>query len=137
MAASATEVQEGTSSSGAAKTALEDIMSSIDEVETVAMESLSRVDDMAKNAETVNDVVQNVEDVTRDAAAASQELSASSEQVSAAATNVSQAARGQVASMQELDRLAGSLEHSAHILTEKVGKFKLNNDNTIELSRAA
>ena len=138
MGASAAEVSQGTASSGAAKAALEDIMASIEAVETVALESLDKVGDMAKNAETVSEVVQSVEDVTRDAAAAAEELSASSQQVSAAANNVSHAARGQVSEMQELDRLAGSLAESALQLLSQVEKFKCAGDsNVTELRHAA
>lgn len=138
MGSSANEVSQGTASSGAAKEALEDIMDSIDEVEAVAHESIEKVEEMSTNAETVSNVVQNVEDVTRDAAAAAEELSASSQQVSAAANNVSHAARGQVSEMQELDRLAGSLEESASRLMGQVGKFKCAVDeNVVELKRVA
>ncbi|MBS1714035.1 MAG: methyl-accepting chemotaxis protein [Armatimonadetes bacterium] len=124
MDESAREVKAGTESSGAARSSLDDILQSIGEVETIALDNRSRIDQMSSSVKTVVDTVKSVAGFTQDSAAAAQELSAISEEVSASASTVSQMIREQTNELGGLDELAKSLSREAERLEEMFEKFR-------------
>jgi len=137
MDASTSEVLRGTESSDAAKVALEAILSSIEEVETVANENLKKTEEMSANADRVTTSIHNVAGVTQEAAAAAEELSATSEEVSASAATVSNSVQDQAKAMEGLNNMAEGLSQSAKNLQSLVERFKVDDDSKPVLRRAA
>lgn len=136
MDASSLSVKEGTESSANARKALDDIMSTMEQAESIGKENQELVSSLTDYAEKVHGAFETVTNTTQDAAAAAQELSATSEEVSASATSVAHSIQQQSESIAELSLMAETLNRSSETLNNLVCQFSVSDSNIIELSAA-
>ncbi len=124
MEATTAEVTKGNAKSAEARSALAEILSSIDEVKELASVSKTTADGMQAGVNRVTQAIESVASISEETAASAQELSATSEEIAASAQEMAASVTLQNDSIQRISTLAQELGELANTLSDSVGQFK-------------
>lgn len=136
MESSASQVYEVVEHSSSARTALVDIVDTIEKLSTLIKGNEKLIRSMSDNAARVAQLVNNVAAVSQESAAGAEEIAAAGEQVAASTQEVSASTQEQSANMEEVSAMADELRDAAKKLFMVTDEFKLEAD-TIEFRKSA
>lgn len=137
MESSASQVYEVVEHSSSARTALVDIVDTIEKLSTLIKGNEKLIRSMSENSSRVASLVNNVAAVSQESAAGAEEIAAAGAQVAASTQEVSAATEEQSANMEEVSAMADELRESAKRLFEVTGQFILEADTATSRPRKA
>ncbi len=134
MDANAKEVSAGGEYTARAREALEEILTSIEGLHSLAEQNANAVGGMAQDANSVEEAINVVASVSQEASAGAEELNASMEETAASSHEIAASVQEQTAKIEEVDAMARQLNHNAEELRRLVAQFKIDGEDEAHAS---
>lgn len=136
MRKSTTDAAAGAEQSSEARTALENILETIEGVQSFSATYQACIENMAKNTSQVQNAINTVQNISQDTASGAQELSAIMQEIAASADMVVSHAQSQEQQMNEMEAISSTLAKDAVELDEYGKRFVLESNAKPSLKAA-